>query len=155
MSTGRTGTPATVLVAIAFNASVAAAFPGVAVAPGATELTLTPRGPNSAAHVRVICSMAALDAVYIAPAGIPTRDIHDPIFHYRAGGALGHGRAQLGDEHVRRPDVRQQHSVQVGVGEHSGRHHRVNTCVVDKNVDVSAESLGRCTGEGAEVVVTA
>jgi pimeloyl-ACP methyl ester carboxylesterase len=79
-SSGRTGTPAGVAAVICSITSLAASLPGVSVAPGATVLTRTPRGPNSAAQARVSCSSAALVAVYRAANGLPVRAIQDPMF---------------------------------------------------------------------------
>lgn len=79
MSSGRTMTPAGVVAVIASSCARGASLPGVRVAPGATVFTRTPRGPYSAAQLRVSCSSAALVAVYIATKGLPTRAIQEPM----------------------------------------------------------------------------
>src|ERR1700712_4072805 len=78
-SAGSTTDPAGVVAVIASRTGRKAALPGVSVTPGATLLTRTPRGPNSAAQDRVSCSSAAFVAVYIAPNGEPTWAIQEPM----------------------------------------------------------------------------
>src|ERR1700749_4906479 len=79
MSSGWTGRPPGVVAVICSRTASAASLPGVSVAPGATALTLTPRGPNSADHDRLSCSAAAFVAVYMAAYGLPTTAIQEPI----------------------------------------------------------------------------
>ncbi len=59
---GVPGRPAGVLAVIRAMTSSSPALIGVRVARGATVLTRTPRGPNSAAQLRASCASAALVA---------------------------------------------------------------------------------------------
>ena len=77
-SPGSTTTPAGVVAVMASRAARCAALPGVSVTPGATVVNRTPRGPCSAAQLRVSCASAAFVAVCIAPNGEPTLAIQEP-----------------------------------------------------------------------------
>src|SRR5215218_5072024 len=124
---------------------------GVNTRPGATQLTATPRGPNSAAHARVSCSSAASlagdagNAYDAAPAPLghqgrrrpyqqegtpdvePERPVEGPGVHFRGG--RGHKRAAVVHQYVHPPEGRDglldQPARRAGFPELVGEEHRL------------------------------
>lgn len=68
-------------------------------------MTLTPRGPNSAAQVRVSCASAALVAEYIAANGTPTFAIHEPMVMIAPLPRSAIAGAERADRDVRGTDI--------------------------------------------------